>query len=68
MNSSIIVENICHMIPTGLKEIYERNQLKKGNVRKLKKNESLRAYVLEKLEDDYSPSRSPEGSGIFPKK
>jgi IS30 family transposase len=38
-------------------EIYERNQLKKGNVRKLKKNESLRAYVLEKLEDDYSPEQ-----------
>jgi IS30 family transposase len=49
-------------------EIYERNQLKKGNVRKLKKNESLRAYVLENWKMIIHRSRSPEGSGIFPKK
>lgn len=35
--------------------IYERNQLKKGNIKKLDKNEKLREYVLEKLEEDYSP-------------
>lgn len=37
--------------------IYERNQLNKGNVKKLEKNESLRNYVLEKLKDNFSPEQ-----------
>jgi len=37
--------------------IYERNQLKKGNVKKLKKHEALREYVLNKLGEDHSPEQ-----------
>ena len=35
--------------------IYERNQLQKGNVKKLEKNAKLREYVIAKLEEDLSP-------------
>jgi transposase, IS30 family len=37
--------------------IFERNQLKKGNVQKLEKNQKLRGYVLEKLSEDISPEQ-----------
>jgi len=37
--------------------MYERNQLKKGNVKKLEKNEVLKNYVLEKLGEDHSPEQ-----------
>ena len=35
--------------------IYERNQLKKGNVKKLKKNKLLCGYVIKKLKKGLSP-------------
>lgn len=38
-------------------EIYERKQFNKGNVKKLEKNEILREYILEKLDEDYSPEQ-----------
>lgn len=37
--------------------MYERNQLNKGNVKKLEKNQQLRAYVIGKLEEDFSPEQ-----------
>jgi len=37
--------------------IYERNQLKKGNIKKLNSNPILREYILKKLSNDLSPEQ-----------